>query len=129
MNAPTSTVNQLIEAINHGDLDAAVALYEEAGVLVVQPGKIARGSEELRRALDGFIAMKANLRSEAQQVIEYGDLALYLSRWNLSGTDPSGKAVTMGGQSTDILRRQRDGRWLIAVDNPWGAQTLPRVDG
>ena len=129
MHAPTSTVNQLIEAINHGDLDAAVALYEEDGVLVVQPGKIARGSEELRHALEGFIAMKANLRSEAEQVIEYGDLALYLSRWNLSGTDPSGKAVTMGGQSTDILRRQRDGRWLIAVDNPWGAQTLPRVDG
>ena len=69
------------------------------------------------------------IRSEAEQVIEYGDLALYLSRWNLSGTDPSGKAVTMGGQSTDILRRQRDGRWLIAVDNPWGPQTLPRVDG
>ena len=129
MHAPTSTVNQLIEAINHGDLDAAVALYEEDGVLVVQPGKIARGSEELRRALESFIAMKANLRSEAEQVIEYGDLALYLSRWNLSGTDPSGKAVTMGGQSTDILRRQRDGRWLIAVDNPWGPQALPRVDG
>ena len=127
MHAPTSTVNQLIEAINHGDLDAAVALYEEDGVLVVQPGQIARGSEELRHALEGFIAMKANLRSEAEQVIEYGDLALYLSRWNLSGTDPSGKAVTMGGQSTDILRRQRDGRWLIAVDNPWGAQILPRV--
>jgi len=129
MHAPTSTVNQLIEAINHGDLDAAVALYEEDGLLVVQPGKIARGSEELRHALKGFITMKANLRSEAEQVIEYGDLALYLSRWNLSGTDPSGKAVTMGGQSTDILRRQRDGRWLIAVDNPFGPQALPRVDG
>jgi len=128
MHAPTHTVHQLIEAINHGDLDAAVALYEKDAVLVAQPGRIARGSEELRHALEGFIAVKANLRSEAQQVIERGDLALYLSRWSLRGTDPSGKAVTMDGQSTDVLRRQNDGRWLIAVDNPWGVQILPKVE-
>ena len=72
--------------------------------------------------------MKSTLRSEAQQVIESGDVALYLGRWNLRGTDPAGKAVTMGGQSTDILRRQKDGRWLIAVDNPWGAQLLSSVE-
>jgi hypothetical protein len=30
----------------------------------------------------------------------------------------------MGGESSDILRRQSDGRWLIAIDNPWGAQVL-----
>jgi len=23
-----------------------------------------------------------------------------------------------------VLRRQRDGHWLIALDNPWGAQIL-----
>src|SRR5215813_1877421 len=128
MHAPTHTANQLIEAINHGDLDSAVALYEKDAVLVAQPGKIARGSEELRRALEGFITMKASLRSEAQQVIECGNLALYLSRWSLRGTDPAGKAVTMGGQSTNFLRRQSDGRWLIALDNPWGAEILPRVE-
>jgi len=31
----------------------------------------------------------------------------------------------MGGESSDILRQQRDGRWLIALDNPWGAKILP----
>jgi ketosteroid isomerase-like protein len=30
----------------------------------------------------------------------------------------------MGGVSSDVLRRQHDGRWLIAVDNPWGATIL-----
>jgi hypothetical protein len=29
------------------------------------------------------------------------------------------------GVSSDVLRRQPDGRWLIAIDNPWGAQVLP----
>ena len=125
MRGPIDTVNELVQAINHADLERALAAYESDAVLVVQPGKLVRGSAQLREALAGFIAIKAVLRSEAQQLIEAGDLALYIGRWSLSGTDPAGNAVAMGGESTDVLRRQRDGRWLIALDNPWGAQILP----
>jgi uncharacterized protein (TIGR02246 family) len=115
----------LVEAINRGELERAVSLYEKDAVLIAQPGQIARGSAEVRNALAGFIALKATLRSEAQQVVEAGDLALYVGRWSLRGTDPAGKPVATGGESSDILRRQKDGRWLIALDNPWGAQILP----
>jgi uncharacterized protein (TIGR02246 family) len=120
-----NAVAQLVEAFNRADLDRAVALYENDAVLVVQPGRIARGTAQLRDALAGFIAMKATLRSEAQQVIEAGDVALYVGRWSLRGTDPTGRPVGLSGESADILRRQEDGRWLIALDNPWGAQILP----
>ena len=58
-------------------------------------------------------------------MIEAEGVALYIGRWSLNGTDPAGNAVAMGGESTDVLRRQQDGRWLIALDNPWGAQILP----
>ena len=124
MAKPADTVRQLAEAINRGDLDAAVGLYEEKGVLVVQPGQPARGSGEIRAALAGFIGLKPTLRTEAEQVVEAGDIALYVGRWTLRGTDPAGQVVAMGGESSDILRRQPDGRWLIAIDNPWGAKIL-----
>jgi ketosteroid isomerase-like protein len=124
VTGPTTTVDQLTQAINQGNLEAALALYEPNAVLMVQPNQPARGTMQLREALAGFIALKPMLRSEAQHVIEVGDIALYVSRWTLNGTDPSGQAVTMGGESTDILRRQGNGRWLIALDNPWGAQLL-----
>jgi ketosteroid isomerase-like protein len=55
--------------------------------------------------------MRATLRSDAYQVIEAGDIALYISRWRLDGTSPDGQAVSMG---------------LIALDNPWGADLLPK---
>jgi ketosteroid isomerase-like protein len=112
--------------VNRGDLDAAVAFYEPDAVLVAQPGQLARGTEQIRAALGGFVALKAVVRSSAEQVVESGDIALYLGRWSLQGADPSGASVTMGGESSDILRRQPDGRWLIALGNPWGAQLLPR---
>ena len=125
MLAPIDTVNELVEAINGAQLERAVAAYDNEAVLVVQPGRLARGSAEIRDALGGFIALKAVLRSEAQEVIEAGDIALYFGRWSLTGTDPAGHAVAMGGESADVLRRQPDGRWLIVLDNPWGAQVLP----
>jgi uncharacterized protein (TIGR02246 family) len=124
MSTPIDTVNELSDAINRGDLEAALALYEPKAVLVAQPGQLARGSTELRAALGRFIGLKPELRSETQSVIEVDDIALYTGRWTLRGTDPSGQTTTMGGVSSDVLRRQRDGRWLIAVDNPWGAKIL-----
>ncbi len=124
METPLDTVNRLIRAINAGDLATAVALYEPDAVLVVQPGQVARGSVQLREALNAFVALGPTLTSEAQHVLEAGDVALYLGRWQVRGTDPAGAPVMLKGESTDLLRRQRDGRWLIAIDNPWGPQLL-----
>src|SRR5262245_48544075 len=124
MARPIDTVNQRVDAINGGDLERATAAYEATAVMVVQPGKTTHGPKQLRDALAGFIALRPVLRSEAQEVVEAGDVALYQGRWSLRGADPKGDPVVMAGESADILRRQDDGRWLIALDNPWGAQIL-----
>jgi len=122
--SPVDTVHRLVAAINAGNLDAAVALYEPSGVLLSPEGAPARGTAELRAALGGFIAMKPKLQTQAERVFESGDIALYLSRWSLQGTDPGGKPIALAGESTDVLRRQAGGNWLIAIDNPWGVKTL-----
>ena len=122
--SPKDAVGQLVKALNSGDLDAAVSLYETTAVLVAQPGKIARGTKALREALSAFIALKPTLVARREQLIEAGDIALYASDWILTGTDPTGKPLEMRGRSSDVLRRRSDGSWLIAVDNPWGAAIL-----
>ena len=124
MLTPIDTVNELSSAINRGDVETALKLYEPDAVLMAQPGQLARGSTELRAALEQFTALKPTLRTQAQSVVEVADIALYIGRWTLRGTDPSGRAIAMGGESSDILRKQPNGGWLIAIDNPWGAQVL-----
>lgn len=121
---PLDTVNKLIEAINRGDLNAAVALYEPQATLVAEPGKLAKGTDSIRTALQGFIALRPTLKGETHQVIEGGNLALFCSKWSLKGTAPDGKPVEMGGTSSDVLRQQADGSWLIVIDNPWGTGIL-----
>jgi uncharacterized protein (TIGR02246 family) len=122
---PEAAVARLTEAMNRGDLDAAAAIYEPDAVLVGQPGNVARGHARIREALRGFLGLRPTLVTTASQVLEAGDLALYLGRWRLTGIGADGAPVTMGGESADVLRRQSDGRWLIVVDDPWGTALLP----
>ena len=126
-SGPERTVAGLMMAVNRGDLDAAAALYESGAVMVAQPGEVARGRDQIREALRGFIALRPTLATAAGHVLESGDVAVYLGRWTLTGAGPDGAPVAMGGESTDVLRRQSDGRWLIALDNPWGTTVLPRA--
>src|SRR3989454_4349893 len=90
MAGPSDTVDHLTQAINRGDLEAALALYEPNAVLVVQPGHLACGTTQLREALTRFVALEPTLRSEVHEVIAAGDLALYAGRWTLRGMDPNG---------------------------------------
>ncbi|MCI0563989.1 MAG: SgcJ/EcaC family oxidoreductase [Nitrososphaera sp.] len=117
---PEDTVNKLMEAINRGNLEAAMALYEPRATMVTEPGKLANGREAIRKAIEGFIALRPTLKGEAHQSVVVGDLALFCSKWRLKGTAPDGKPVEMSGTSSDVLRRQADGSWLIVIDNPWG---------
>ncbi len=121
---PADTVTQLVKAVNQGDLEAAVACYETDATLIVQPGQVATGKKAIREAFAGFIAMKVTITTETHKTIQTGDTVLFISRWTANGTAPDGATVKMGGASSDVLRRQTDGRWLIAIDNPFGAAIL-----
>ncbi len=121
---PADIVTQLIQALNTGNLEAAVALYEPHATMVETPGALATGTDALRKALQGLIALRPTVRSVKHAVVEAGGLAQYCSEWTLTGTDPSGQPVTMDGRSSDVLRQQPDGSWKIVVDNPWGTGIL-----
>src|SRR5438034_9219778 len=108
MAGPSDTVDELTQAINRGDLEAALALYEPNAVLVAQPGHLACGTTQLREALARVIALEPTLRSEAQEVSETGDLALYAGRWTLRGRAPCRHPGGWGGRAAGTRRQQSD---------------------
>jgi uncharacterized protein (TIGR02246 family) len=121
---PLDTIKKLREAMNKGDVETALSCYQDQAVLIEQSGNIARGRDAIRTVLEGFVSFKLSLRGEAHQLVEAGDIALYCSRWMLIGTSPEDKHVEMTGISSDVLRRQNDGQWFIAVDNPLGTSIV-----
>lgn len=117
-------IRQFMEAINRGDLDAALSYYEKDAILISQPGKIAKGTNQIRVALGEFIALKPKLASNSSKTIDVGNLVLYCSKWNMACTTPDGNPMELSGTSSDVLRQQPDGHWLIAIDNPWGTSII-----
>lgn len=51
--------------------------------------------------------------------MEAGDLARRCSCWTLGGTAPDGSAVALARRGAEVVRRQADGAWRLALDNPF----------
>src|SRR4051812_27735095 len=110
------------KAYNSGDVDALVELYEPDAMVFPQPGNPVTGRDAIREALVPFVALGGQIQMRTAAVIENGDLAVAYSDWSLTGgTDPDGNPVNMEARSTDVMRRQPDGSWLDAIDDPYSS--------
>jgi uncharacterized protein (TIGR02246 family) len=109
------------ERFKAGDLAGLLELYEPDATLMPQPGQPVSGTTAIREALGGFLGLKPTFdMPEIKPAIRSGDLALLHSSWTLSGTGPDGSPLNLRGTTADVVRRQPDGTWLFAIDNPWG---------
>ena len=106
--------------LNARDLDGLVALYESQAALMPMPGSVVVGTAAIRGALAGFIAANPAIKTQGRLVARSGDLALLANDWTLEVDGQDGKRTTMTGSAIEVARRQADGRWLFAMDMPFG---------
>lgn len=107
-------------AFNARDLDALLALYPAGSVFVPAPGQALTSRDAIRQALQGFLAIGLPIDMTVRHVYGTGDTALLVVDWTVRGTGADGRAVDLAGTGTDVVRRDADGRWRCAVDNPFG---------
>ncbi|HQU50596.1 MAG TPA: SgcJ/EcaC family oxidoreductase [Casimicrobiaceae bacterium] len=103
------------------DMAGLLSLYEPDAVLLPQPGAVARGHAAIRDALNAFLAMKGTFAIASSKTVHAGDIALAYVKWTLDAKGPDGAPIHLEGETSDVLRRQADGRWLIVIDSPFGA--------
>jgi uncharacterized protein (TIGR02246 family) len=118
---PEDMFTHLSAALNSGDMNAVLALYEADAGFISGTGELARGESGLRAEFQTMISGKVKMAGKAVKTIVVKDLALVFVQY--TGTIPTGdgKTIEMGGLSTDVLRQQADGTWLSVIDNPFGA--------
>jgi ketosteroid isomerase-like protein len=104
---PNDTGRHFIERANAGDVDGPVALYEPDAVLACPPGNLATGHAEIRKVYEQFAAAAPVLApGRPHPALVSGDLALAAS------------TLTTGEMTVEIARRQADGSWSWAADQP-----------
>lgn len=121
---PPGVIYHLHDAINRGDIETILTSFEPEATFIVGPGTFAVGTDELRTAFEEILRSAPALKTEKENVIETGDIALVHTKWTLSGTAPDASSVSAGGCASAVLHRQLDGRWLVKIDNPLGAEIL-----
>ncbi|GAA3126464.1 YybH family protein [Streptomyces rectiviolaceus] len=104
---PNDLGKYFIERANAGDVDGLVALYEPNAVLAFPPGNLATGHAEIRKVYEQFVAAAPVLSPGRQHpALVTGDLAM------------TAATLTNGDVTVEIARRQQDGSWLWAADQP-----------
>jgi uncharacterized protein (TIGR02246 family) len=118
-------IHRLFEDMfNAGDIDGLMELYESDAALIAQPGSVGHGSEQVRAALQGFLALKGRITLDTKLVFTVGDLAYLSNTWSLNGTGPDGNSVVLGATTAEVARRQADGTWRYVIDNAVGDQAV-----
>ena len=96
-----------VERLNAGDVDGLVALYEPNAVLGLPGGQVAAGREQIRAAYLQLVEAKFTVtQGEEVPTLQQGDLALTAARFE------------GGTKVAEVARRQADGTWLWALDQP-----------
>jgi ketosteroid isomerase-like protein len=120
---PDETYRGLTEAFNAGNLDGMVACYDAKAVFVIKPGRVTEGPAELRAALAYHLGLRARLAIAPVSFTRSDDVMLVVGTFTMTGTRADGRPLDRTSRFADVLRLQRDGRWLIAVDNPYGGES------
>ena len=108
------------EHVNAGDLEALLALYESDCAFVKSDGAVATGHAAIREVLARMIAMRPTFRTEVTKVVRTGDaLAIVYNDWSLAAKGADGTTIERAGRALEVVRRQADGSWKVAIDDPF----------
>ena len=107
--------------VNAGDLEALLALYESGGSFVKADGSVVKGHAAIREVMGSLIAMRPTIRTEVTKVVQTGDaLAIVYNDWSLTAKRADGTMLERAGRALEVVRRQPDGTWRFAIDDPYG---------
>ena len=116
--SPERLMELFSERVRDRDLDALMLLYEPDAVFLPSSGGMLTGRGEIRGGLAELLSLEPVMNVHVVQVLSTGDTALVVNEWSMTGTAPDGSEMRQGGTSTDVVRRQPDGSWLVLIDHP-----------
>ena len=117
IDAVVDVTRQWSRAYLAGDIDKILSYYTEDGLMMSFDGIIARGRENIREIYELWqrVGPPKVFEYETLEAEVHGDIAYYVMKWNGVYPEPYGDEA-MCGTAQSVLKRQADGRWLMASE-------------
>ncbi|PGK51986.1 DUF4440 domain-containing protein [Priestia megaterium] len=112
--------------IKEENFEELMDYYTDDAILVIKPGTIAQGKEEIKKAFIAIAAYFNNSLVASQgkmEILEAGDTALVLSQTFLEA-DKEDNEYSMERRATYVFKKDESGKWLCSIDNSYGASLL-----
>ncbi len=117
--SPEEMAEAFISKFNERDGAVLMALYAPDAVFTFDGVTFARGADQIKTAIDGFLASKMTLRGKyVGAPLVAGDVALCSLRWEMLNAEGW---IDQDGVSVEVLKRGADGLWRFAIDDATGA--------
>jgi uncharacterized protein (TIGR02246 family) len=108
-------VDTWMAASNAGDLAKVLSLMAEDVIFMV-PGKEPFGKEAFAANSKDLTGVRIDGKAEIQELKVLGDWAFLRNHLTVTMTPRGGKPNKRSGYTLTILRKQRDGRWILFRD-------------
>lgn len=115
------------QAINNRDFDTLAESYAEDAVLVVRPGLLASGRNEIREAhkkISRFFNDSLEVSQGNMVIIEAGKIALVLAKTYVESPEKLDSEYSKERDAIYVYVKDKDGKWLCAIDNSYGVELL-----
>ncbi|MCI1033364.1 YybH family protein [Raoultella terrigena] len=113
-------------AISQEDYATLMAYYAEDAVLVVKPGMVVRGKENIRKAfvaIADYFQHRLVVTQGKMEIIEGAGNALVIMETRLDIPTAEGGSTQVTRRATYVFQLQNN-RWLCSVDNSYGTDLL-----
>ncbi|WP_156724640.1 YybH family protein [Streptomyces apocyni] len=118
-------IESYVIAMNAGDAEAVERHYTEEAVAVWEPGNPLSGDARRAYTKDFLVNQRPKMDAVVREAYVTGDTTLLVVDWKMEITGEDGNREQVTGVGLDVLRKQEDGSWLYAIDDPFGEEPRP----
>ncbi|MFD3700874.1 YybH family protein [Streptomyces sp. NPDC058646] len=113
-------IESYLTAFNAGDAEAVNRHYTDEAIAVWEPGSPISGKERRDYVVEFLATQKPTMQADVREAYVTGDTALLVVDWKMEVAGPDDTREHLEGSALDVMRRDEDGNWLYAIDDPFG---------
>ncbi|WP_106794307.1 DUF4440 domain-containing protein [Aquimarina sp. Aq78] len=120
------TIEKMTEAFQNKDIQAVMTSYEPNAVVVFEPEAPISDARVLQEMFTKMSMVNPVFTYSGHEVFITGNIATHIAPWKMTAKAPDGTEIKQSGLSVAVLRKQKDGKWLMILDNPHGQYLMEK---